>query len=233
MPLNKRHMTAIRAETNLDGKRAGKDILRRWINNAAFLLILLFFLFLWQIISLDIFNTKAAGYDHLPVSIRAGSQADYRQDPYSHSIPPIRENILNQIITDFPATGSPQDRQSTLRAVLSTPVPTMTPDHLLTAVFTPTFPAHLPALITISPTSPGQTIPLPTATGFLPNTPTATYSYSTATLSVPTATSTLNPDKPTKTPKPTNEPNPTKPPKPTDPPKPPKPTDPPKPTKAH
>ena len=111
---------------------------RRVFNAAAILLLLSFLLFLCQLVNFEVFNVNASGFDSLPVSIRATSQADYSRDMHALSIPPISENILRQIITDMPATGSPQDRIATLQVALSLPVPTMTPDSRFPLTFTPT-----------------------------------------------------------------------------------------------
>jgi hypothetical protein len=171
-----------------------------------FLLILMSILFFWQLINLDIFIPKAKRFDSLPISIRAGSVADYSKDLQSIVVPPINEAILNQIITEYPATGSAQDRIGTLKAVLLTPVPTMTQDRSLPATFTP----HS------SPTV------LMTITGNPPSSPTATYPVSTST-SQPIITSTsasptrvssplptIIPPNPTNKPVPTNKPRPTR-----------------------
>jgi hypothetical protein len=212
-------MTGIKTGTSSNVKRAGHDLQRRWINIAIVLLFLLFLLFLSQVTNLDPFNTKAIGFDSLPVSIRAGSEADYRQDPHNYIIPPISDKILNQIITEIPATGSPQDRMGTLQAVLLTPVPTMTRDRRLTATFTPSLPPLKPTFIAYSPTSAAFTMLVPTATRDLSLTPTVTYTYWTSTLPEPTSTSTPQPATmtPTPTATSTNTPipsNPTKSPKP-------------------
>ncbi len=128
---------------------------RRVFNIAAILLLFSFLLFLCQLVNFGMFNVKASGHDSLPVSIRAASQADYSRDAYALSIPIISEDILKQIIADMPATGSPQDRMSTLQAALSLPVPTMTPGGFLPATITtaqtiqPVFsrtPASIPTL---------------------------------------------------------------------------------------
>ncbi|MBL8102968.1 MAG: hypothetical protein JNM02_10590 [Anaerolineales bacterium] len=109
---------------------------RRVFNIAAILLLFSFLLFLCQLVNFGTFNVKASGHDSLPVSIRAASQADYSRDAYALAIPIISEDILKQIIADMPATGSPQDRMSTLQAVLSLPVPSMTPDGFLPVTIT-------------------------------------------------------------------------------------------------
>ena len=202
-------MPAIKAGTSPNLKQAGQ---RRWINIAILLLVLLFLVFFIQILNQGLFNGNNVGFASLPVSIRAGSTADYSQDSHNYSIPPISENILNQIITDFPATGSPQDRQGTLQAVLLTPVPTMTLEQRLPAALTPGFPTPIPTRIAYSPTSPGFIPPLPTSTRFLPLTPTITLTYWTPTLPVPSATITPLPPTITSTPLPppsTSTPTPT------------------------
>ena len=126
-----------RARINRNQK--GEETSHLYIYIPIFLLILTSLLFFSQLINLDIFIPKANKFDTLPISIRAGSVADYSKDIHSIVIPPINEAILNQIITEFPATGSAQDRMGTLQADLLTPVPTMTPDRSLPATNTPYF----------------------------------------------------------------------------------------------
>jgi hypothetical protein len=224
-------MTDIKTGNSTDVKQAGQDVQRRWMNTAIVLLVILI---LSQIINTDIFNAKAFEFENLPVSIKSGSEADYSQDPYNHHIPPISEKILNQIITDFPATGSPQDRMATLQVVLSTPVPTMKPGRLWPANFTPTQQLSHPTIVAGKSTSTLAKTPFITATRNLPSSPTVVFIYSTSTLSVsppaaiqlpPTVTPTDQPTlsntpvtiKPTKIPKPTKPIEPTKIPKPTKP----------------
>ena len=78
-------------------KQPGEASLRM-LRVAAVLLVLSFLLFLLQLVHLNSFNAKASGMDSLPVSIRAGSRADYSGEPHDFSVPVINENILNQII---------------------------------------------------------------------------------------------------------------------------------------
>jgi len=177
-------MSAIKPGASPDEKQARKDTLRRLYPFITVFLILAFLYFLYQIVRPMILNIAAGGVESLPVSIRAGSGADYSQDPHRPVIPAINENILNQIITDFPATGSPEDRIATLRVFLLTPVPTMTPDRYPAASLTPSLslPTITP-LITVSPAATGFTLPAPTAT-LLNATASPTYLF----LITPTAT---------------------------------------------
>lgn len=192
-------------------KTAGRDRPGRIIKIGLVLLIFLLPFLISQILYQNTFKAKTGGFDSLPVSLKAGSMADYGQDPDGQSVPPISEKIIDQMITEFPATGSPQERISTLQANLSTAVPTMT------AVGSqPT---------TVNPGLPTPTFTFPTATLNIPPTPTAV-----ASVILPTFTSTPLPIPATVTP--TLQPAPTNTvpaPKPTKPPKPPKPTKPPKP----
>jgi hypothetical protein len=229
-------MRTVKVEPSTQVKQAADRSSRRLLNNPVFLLILSFVLFLFQITALYSNNVKASQVERLPVSIRAGSEADYSQDSHAYGIPPINERIINQIITEFPATGSPQERMGTLQAVFSTPVPSMTPDRNRSTSFTPTLPAPLPTRLAISPTPSGFATPLPTPTNYLPFTPTVIYASSTPTLPLFTSTSTNQPltltatiqpptatikppaptnANPTQKPKPTKKPNPTQKPKPT------------------
>jgi hypothetical protein len=190
-------------------------------------------LFLSQVTNLNPFNVKGIGLDSLQVSIRASSEADYSHGQHNYRVPPISEKILNQIIAEIPATGSPQDRMGTLQAALLTPVPSMTPDLRLTAAFSPS-PSELRLTsLANSPTSAAFTMPAPTATPGLSPTPTITYTFETPTLIEPTSTPTPQPATmtptptatlantptpippvPTNTPKPANTPGPTNTPKP-------------------
>ncbi len=178
------NMTAEKPDASPDVKRAREDLSRRLYPVMTVFLILAFVYFLYQIVRPMILNIYAGGVESLPVSIRAGSGADYSQDPHRPVIPAINENILNQIITDFPATGSPEDRIATLRVFLLTPVPTMTPDRYPAASLTPSLslPTITP-LITVSPAATGFTLPAPTAT-LLNATASPTYLF----LITPTAT---------------------------------------------
>src|SRR5687767_8942064 len=169
----------------------------RMLKVAAALLIFSFLLFLVQLLNLNMFDVKASGMDSLPVSIRAGAQADYSGDPPDLAVPPISENILQQIINDIPATGSAQDRMGTLQVALSSPVPTMTPDGRFpaTATTTPTLPAPTVTHIEIA-----SNTPLATVTRSVSPTPSATYVYSSNDVALPTATKTLSPATRTSTP---------------------------------
>jgi len=201
-------MPEMRTGPTADGNQQRGSVLKRWMALAIIFLILAFLFFFSQFLNLDLFNSTASGFTSLPVSIRAGSAADYSRDPHGVLIPPISENILNQIITDFPSTGSPQDRAARLQADLLNPVPSMTPDRRLTAFFTQTYPSAKPTRPGYSPTPSGVT-PQPTATGLIPLTPTPLLTYwkptlsistSTPTLATPTYTPTFQPPTPTYTP---------------------------------
>lgn len=100
---------------------------RETLNLATILLLLALLLFILLLINFATFDESASGRN-LPVSIRATSRADYSRDPVYLSIPPISLNILNQLITDIPATGDPNDRLATLAVSLLSPVPTATLD---------------------------------------------------------------------------------------------------------
>ena len=158
------------------------------------LVALSFLLFLCQLLNLNTFQAKANGseLDSLPVSIRANSQADYSADPRT-VIPPVSENILNQIIQDIPATGNPQDRMSTLQVAPSSPVPTMTPDARFPATTTPTLPLPTSTGVTASSTSPVTMTSPVTATRYVSPTPTVTYAYWTNHSTQPTSTKTTRP----------------------------------------
>ena len=171
-------MTGLETGASPKMKRKRNEFPRRFYRIAAGFLIVLFLFLLYQMIYPMIINTNAGGVDSLPVSIRAGSAADYGLDPHRPVIPVINENILNQLIADFPATGSPKDRLSTLQVSLSNPVPTMTLDRNLMAAVTPSLalPAT-PTRLTVSPAATGVTPALPTATPLIP-TSSPTYFYS-------------------------------------------------------
>jgi hypothetical protein len=181
-------------------KRPATDVPRRWRNQAVVLLLVTLLLFLFQIINLEATSARASEGNRLPVSIRAGSEADYSQDPRGYTIPPINEDILNQIITEFPATGSPQDRIGTLRADLSTQVPTMTPDLHLPASFTPTLMGPIFTRAALTPTA--FTTPVRTATPYLSLTPVFSATFLTPTPPVFTSTATPQPPTLTATPQP-------------------------------
>jgi hypothetical protein len=130
---------------------------------------------------------KATRPGMLPVSIRADSHADYQPEATRDVFPQINKNILNQIIMEIAATGSPQDRQGTLESVLLSPVPTMTPDPRLVFPATQTSPPAEIATLTPSPTvsfTPSHTPnPLQTSTSTLTTTYTPTVTRtSTSTL---------------------------------------------------
>lgn len=166
-------MTSKRTEISVADKQVIEPSPQRTINVAVVLLLLSFLLFLCQLVNLNIFNVEASGYNSLPVSIRADSRADYSQDPRT-AIPPVSENILDQIIMDIPGTGSPQDRIGTMQAVLLSPVPTMTPDHRF-AASSPTAPA--PTSTRTIPPSPTPSLILSPAWTVTRTVPTATYFY--------------------------------------------------------
>src|SRR5688500_1545021 len=156
---------------------------RRMLRVAAALLVFSFLLFLVQLLNLNISGVKASGMDSLPVSIRAGAQADYSGDPPDLVVPPISENILQQIIADISATGSAQDRMGPLQVALSSPVPTMTPD------------GRFPATVTATPTLPAPTVthidtatnaPVATVERYISPTLSATYVYSINNVSIAT-----------------------------------------------
>jgi Predicted solute binding protein len=153
-------MTSKNAGTSAKEDQARKDNSRRLTSVTVLFLILSCLVIL--ILSIFLYNdyAKSTGLGRLPVSIRADSQADYHPDSTKDVFPQINKNILDQIITEIPATGSPQDREGTLEAALLSPVPTMTPDHRLVAPATPTStPTEMP-IFTPSPTgsfTPSQT----------------------------------------------------------------------------
>ena len=178
-------------------KRTGID-LPRTISYMVFILLIL--LFLCWIVNLNVFVSKVAGGESLPVSIRAGMKADYSQDTHNYVIPPINEKILNQIITENPATGSPQDRLGTLQAVLANPVPTMTPDLLSQATSTQTVPRPTSTLFVKGPTPTAFATLLPTATLIFQPSPTITIPPNPTFTSVPSRLT--KPPKSTKPPKP-------------------------------
>ena len=225
-----KNMSAIKPGPSPDEKQARKDTLRRLYPVITFFLILAFLYFLYQIVRPMILNIYAGGVESLPVSIRAGSGADYSQDPHRPVIPAINEKILNQIITDFPATGSPEDRIATFQVFLLTPVSTMTPDQYPAGSLTPSLLLPTtPARIAVSPAATGFTLPAPTATllnatasptdlFLISPTSSLTPTYASPTARTPTFSYTSTPQptisfvptpKPTKTPKPTNMPKPT------------------------
>src|SRR5687767_4375587 len=181
------------AEISTDVPAMTRHRARRLNSVAAVLLILSFLLFLCQLTNFTLFDVQASGMDSLPVSIRADSQADYSGDQHASAVPRISENILNQIITAMPATGSPQDRMGTLQAILSSPVPTMTPDYRYPVTVTPTLPEP-----TLTPIDSVSNAPL--ATRFISPTPTNTYVYSQNNVPLATSTKTREPAIKTSTP---------------------------------
>lgn len=195
----------------IDRKQAREDTSRLFAYIPILLLFLTSLIFFWQLVNLDFFTPKAKIFDILPISIRAGSVADYSKDLHSIVIPPINEAILNQIITEYPSTNSSQDRFGTLQADLLTPVPTMTLDRRLTAASTPTLLHQTPTPIVVIPTATQFTTPQSTATLYLQPTSTPTlYIQPTSTnfniTSTPRPNPTIPPPviktkKPTKTPK--------------------------------
>jgi hypothetical protein len=198
-------MTSKNAGTSAKEDQARKDNSRRLTSVTVLFLILSCLVIL--ILSIFLYNdyAKSTGLGRLPVSIRADSQADYHPDATKDVFPQINKNILDQIITEIPATGSPQDRESTLEAALLSPVPTMTPDHRLVAPATPTStPTEIP-IFTPSPTgsfTPSQT-PNPIRTFTL--TVTRTYTPTVTRTYTPTFTRTFT-ITPTRTSSPTYSP---------------------------
>ena len=172
---------------------------------AAILLFLAFFIFLCQLVNFGSFHADAHGPGSLPVSIRASSQADYSRDPNAPSIPPISENILRQIITDVPATGSPQDRLATLQVLLTQSVPSTTPYSTSPTAGLPPGGTPVPTHTGQPTVQPSKVTPVPTHTG------------------QPTIQPTIVTPVQSPAPKPTKAPKATKPPKPPKPPKPSKP----------
>ena len=141
--------------------------------------------------------------DLLPVSIRATSQADYSQDSQTFTIPPINEDILNQLITNVPATYNAQDRMATLQANLSSPVPTMTNDAQARTP-SPTLPPQTQMSTLTIPVTLASPTPTVSATPGVPASPTAVpENTARPTLAVPTMTAVPSS---TKLPPPTNSP---------------------------
>lgn len=169
------------------------------------LMLVLIVLFFVQLLGFVPSDEQDKGWSRLPISIRAGSQADYSRDADRLSVQPISNNIFEQIIQDLQGAGSLDERMATLQVSLSMPVPTMT----------------------LNPQMPTSTIsPLLTITSssvFGTTTPQATASLS-VTNTVPVSTPTSTPvsvaasptqqvpgsvPNPTKKPKPTQRPMPT------------------------
>ena len=197
-------MTSKNAGTSVKEDQARKDNSRRLDSVVILFLILSCLVILILSIFLYNDNAKATGLGRLPVSIRADSQADYHPDSTKDVFPQINKNILNQIITEIPATGSPQDRQGTLVAALLSPVPTITPDLRLVTSAPPTStPTEIPTLTPSTTTGsftpshtpyPIQTF-TPTVTRTYPPTLTRTFTITPKRTSSPTYART-----PTKTP---------------------------------
>ena len=206
-------MNTTKNSPSIEGKQVEKDTPLRVFNIVAVFLTLVILIFLVLAISPKVFSPNNGGVGNLPVSIRAGSEADYSHDSPGTVIPQISDDILNQIIMDIPATGSPKERTAKLQDVLSIPVPTMTLIHNLRVTFTPAliFPNSTPTAITPIPTSSQVSfftptlpyIPITTATPspppnniptvYLSPVPTLIYPSSTFTLQAFTATFTLMP----------------------------------------
>jgi hypothetical protein len=166
------------------------------------LLLITLVLLMVQFLGFRLMISSKKGRTNLPVSMRASSQADYSQDAVGVVIPPINENIFQQIVQDLQGSGSSLDRISTLQVSLSMPVPTMTLNPQMPTGTLPTSP----------PNSLGSVTPLVTVTPQATNTlmtqtPTGTPIYS------PTPTSSAAPTpfpSPTRKPKPTARPKPTR-----------------------
>jgi hypothetical protein len=134
----------------------------RGLNTALILMSISASLFLVQIFSSGVFGASPTGEDSLPVSIRAISQADYSRDSNTFLIPPINGNILNQIITNIPATYSAPDRIATLQADLSSPVPTMTSNSQFKTPIATATPRVSPTPTNSSTNTPLPTLPIST-----------------------------------------------------------------------
>lgn len=161
------------------------------------LVVILLVLFFVQLLDFESSDRRDTRWATLPVSIRAGSQADYSRDSDAFVVPPIYESIFELIIRDMQGTGDPEDRMSTLQVSLSMPVPTMT--------LNPQMPT--PTSSNIGTTT-HQATASPQISGTLvASTPTGTFTYGSPTPSSPTPTSVLPP---TKKPRPTQRPRPTK-----------------------
>ena len=145
-------MTEQKAGTPADDQREGKNKWRRLTIFAVVLLVISCLVVFIELFFLNNYYANASGIGRLPVSIRAGSVADYSLDPTKVIFPHVSKNILDQIITEIPATGSPLDRKGTLDAALLTPVPTMTLDPRMPTAHTPTFTPTYTPTVTASPT---------------------------------------------------------------------------------
>ncbi len=185
------------------------------------LMLILFSLFVIQLLGFGWNNASNQQQTTLLVSIRASSQADYSKDTDAPLVPPVNENIFSQIIQDLQGTGSPSERASTLQVSLSMPVPTMTVNPQM-----PTSTNGPAASKTPPATSMGQITGTAQATGTSQVTSTSTLPAATPTPAstqvVPTSTPTGSNPTPvppvTKNPRPTQKPKPTQ--KPTKTPKP-------------
>jgi hypothetical protein len=166
---------------------------RRMLHVAGVLLAFSFILFLCQITNLGVFQANASGSNILPISIRADSQADYSADPHAFDVPPISESIFNQIITDIPGTGSPEQRMGTLQAALLSPVPTMTGSAAPLPSVTPT-PSAAPSLLPTQ-TITASLVPTASATASPSPTPAPTKYAPPYSGVVPTSTKTRVPTK--------------------------------------
>jgi len=113
-----------------------------------------------QLFSLGVFRVSASGPDHLPVSIRAASEADYSRDTQSFVIPPINESILYELLRDASGAVSTPGQTTDLplnptatAASSSGPEPTSTVE-AATPTATPTGPlATVTALSSVTPLS--------------------------------------------------------------------------------
>ena len=166
-------------------------------------LLILLVLFFAQLLSFGSKNSSEGGQNNLPVSIRASSQADYSQGTSTLVVPPVNENIFQQIIMDLQGTGSPEERASTLEVSLSMPVPTMTLNPLIP---TSTLPPSTPT-VAASATPQASITSQVTGTVQIQATPTSTLVYATPS---PSASALTPVTQPTKKPKPTQKPRPTK-----------------------
>ncbi|NWG07370.1 MAG: hypothetical protein HXY35_11875 [Chloroflexi bacterium] len=185
-------MNATGYETSIDQER------QKTVYISAAILILLVLLFC-QILALISGGASNSGQDHLPLSIRATSRADYGPGTGTFVVPPVKEDILLQIITDLQGTGDPKNRIATLEVNLSTPVPTMTLDSKAPTSTVP------PATPTILPSATPQATVTPTVQPTLTSTIIYVTPSPTSSISTPIAQPTAQPKptrKPTKTKKP-------------------------------
>ena len=165
------------------------------------LMLIMLVLFLVELLGLGSLATSGKGRTNLPVSIRAGSQADYAQNAGTR-IPPINPYIFQQIMQDIPGTGSPEERVSTLQASLSTPVLTMTLNPKM-----PTSAIPSSALNGFGSTTPQATASIQVTSASVTPMPTSISTYS-STPTVPTSSTPAPPA--TKKPRPTSKPRPTR-----------------------